>query len=95
MSEYRTKKFTAGEQNLAKKYNLDLTKKDEPRTIEVMNRFGFGSVMVNALEKKTYQASIAIYEAYEYGRPANISEADRLKYLLLSLNSEAYSTLLD
>jgi len=91
----KTLKFTTGEQNLAKKYNIDLTKVGEPRTIEQMNRFGYGSVLLNKTEQNLYRASIAIYEAYEYGRPANISEADRLKYLLLKINSEAYSTLLD
>lgn len=88
-------KFTTGEQNLAKKYNIDLTKVNEPRTVNQSNRFGYGSVELNETEQKLYQASIKIYEDYEHGRPANIREADRLKYLLLKINSEAYSTLLD
>jgi len=88
-------KFTTGEQNLAKKYNVDLTKIDAPRTIEQDNRFGFGSAMVNEQEQKLYKASIAIYEQYERGEKANISEADRLKYLLLKVNSDAYQALLD
>ena len=88
-------KFTTGEQNLAKKYNLDLTKKDEPRTLTEYNRFGGASVAVNELELKTYRAAMSLYEAYERGQKINVSEADRLKYLLLRLNSDAYMALLD
>jgi predicted urease superfamily metal-dependent hydrolase len=88
-------KFTTGEQNLAKKYNLDLALNTEARTITEYNRFGGDSVLVNPLESKTYHTAITLYESYERGMRINVNEADRLKYLLLKLNSEAYQALLD
>ena len=89
------KKLTTGQTNLLKEFNLATFSQDEPRTITRYNRFGMGSVVVNKLEAGLYDSSIAIFEQYERGEKANIAKADRLKYLLCKINSEAYMTLID
>lgn len=88
-------KFTTGEQNLAKKFNLDLTKKDEPVAYEAENPFSGVTVQLNPLGAQLYQLTLQKYRDIERGLSKNVAEYDRLKYLFLKLFPDAYMDLID
>ena len=89
-------KFTTGELNLMKEFGLDSTKFDEPKVTERSNPFSGVSVPLNAFEAKLYDLTINMIMAYERGdKNFKVQKYDRLKYLLLKVNSDAYMRLID
>lgn len=88
-------KFTTGEQNLAKKYNLDLTRVGDPAVFTATNPFSGVQVKLNALGASSYSLTMQKYQDIHYGRSTNVAEADRLKYLFLKLFPDEYMDLLD
>ena len=89
-------KFTTGELNLMKEFGLDPTKYDEPKVTERSNPFSGVSVPLNTFEAKLYDLTIKMIMAYESGDPNfKVGKYDRLKYLLLKINPQAYMDLID
>jgi hypothetical protein len=88
-------KFTTGEQNLAKEFGLDLTKIDGPRILRATNPFSGDSVPLNQLEADIYNNVMTLYQQYCNGNGKVVGKYDRLKYLLLKINSDAYMRLID
>lgn len=88
-------KFTTGEQNLARKHNLDLTKVGEPAMCTATNPFSGVQVDLNELGGALYALTMKKYQDIHYGRSTNVAEADRLKYLFLKLFPDEYMDLLD
>lgn len=88
-------KFTKGEQNLATKYGLDLSKNDDVPMFAAMNPFSGDTVTLNALHYKIYAVVMSLYKEYLNGNGKVVGEYDRLKYLFLKLNSDAYMRLID
>lgn len=89
-------KFTTGELNLMKEFGLDSTKFDAPKTTKRTNPFSGVSVDLNEFEARIYDLTIDMIMMYERGdRNFKVAKYDRLKYLLLKVNSQAYMDLID
>ena len=89
-------KFTTGELNLMKEFGLDSMKYDEPKTDSRANPFSGDRVPLNTFEARIYDLTINMIMAYERGdKNFKVQKYDRLKYLLLKVNSDAYMRLID
>ena len=89
-------RFTTGELNLMKEFGLDVTKVDELRTEYRENPFSGDRVTLNKFEARIYDLTINMIMAYERGdKNFKVVKYDRLKYLLLKINSDAYMRLID
>lgn len=87
-------KFSKGEINLATKYNLDLTKNDESPTHIAQNPISGVEVKLNSVQVTLYCATMDAYAKWEQGTGTS-QTFDRLKYLFLKLNPNAYYDLVD
>lgn len=90
------KKFTKGEQNLAKRWKIDLDHAfDTNRWVPVQNTVSGAEVKLNSVEADIYSQVMALYQDYLDGDDSVVREYDRLKYLLLKINPTAYMALID
>lgn len=106
------KKLTAAEKNLLTTFIPDWEKLDsENKSIEVSNRFGFGTCRVTPLVFELSQITFTLLSIYEHSNLYRASIEfpkvqiksiakviqlfDRTKYLICKLDSNAYNTLID
>lgn len=90
------KKFTKGEQNLAKKWAINLDRAfEEEKLFTARNPFSGAEVKLNTVEADLYSQVTALYQAISCGASSDVREYDRLKYLFLKINPKAYMALID
>lgn len=106
------KKLTTAEKNLIASFIPNWDKLDsENKSIEVSNRFGFGTCLVSPLVFELSQITFTLLSIYEHGNlyrasiefpGLNIKSMakviqlfDRTKYLICKLDQKAYSILID
>lgn len=92
-----TKKLTKGQQNLIAKYNL-MSAGDpmDPNKVTVRsNPFSGAQVEMNAFMANLYDLVCDKYRQYEMGDHSVVRDYDRLKYLLLHFDTQAYYDLID
>lgn len=87
------KKFTTGEINLMKKYNV--VDADASPCTSRTNPISGVSVQLNLAGASLHDTIISMYRNYERGMKFNSSEWDRLRYLFLKLYPNAYYDLID
>ena len=86
--------FTKGEINLMVKYGIDGFNVTGPRGYVITNHFGV-TVPANEFEVELYRQTMIQYSKYEAGDFSAVRDFDRLKYLFLKVNPEAYYDLID
>lgn len=94
----KTIKFTKGEMNLMAKHGL--TKYGDPldptKAFVRSNPFSGVEVPVNMFAANLIDTLISMYHDYNYHpEKFKVGEYDRLKYLLLKVDSEAYMNIID
>lgn len=90
-------KFTKGELNLAEKFSIDLSDEalGESKILSAENPFSGDTVMLNPTEYKIYHIVMQLYSNISFHGGGDVRTYDRLKYLLLKINPEAYMKLID
>lgn len=91
-----TKKFTTGELNLMRELGVDPEHAWDPdTTVERSNRFTGAVFSMNKVTAKLHDIFYQMMNQYEMGLKVNVAKMDRVKYLVLKLNSDAYMGLID
>ena len=91
-----TKKLTTGELNLLKEIGVDPANVYDEPTTQRSNRFTGEAFKMNEAVAKIHDTFYTMMNRYERGdRTVNVGKMDRVKYLVLKFNSDAYMGLID
>jgi hypothetical protein len=89
------KNLSRGELNLLKELGVDHTKVNEARTEQRHNPMTRVPYVMSPAVAKIYDAFRGMMDMYEHRRQVNVYKMDRIKYLVLKFDNDAYRTLID